>query len=379
MTTPTQLQTEFRSRMQVSDDVAYFDHAAVSPLTSAAVEAINEWTADFASRGDMNWPHWRKRVEEVRLFGARLLNADSGEVAITHSTTEGVSFVSEGFDWQPGDNVVIPNNEFPSNLYPWMHLQDKGVEVRQVPVDKGIVDINRIIETCDENTRIVACSWVGYASGYRLDLDKLANAVHEQGALLFLDAIQGLGLFPLDVKQTPVDFLSADGHKWLLGPEGAGLFYCRAEHLPKLRPSCVGWNSVQNAGDFTKNEFLLKNTADRYEAGTYNTIGNLAFRASLQTFLEFGVDAISATLKTVTDEICRRVEAETEYRIASDRTDDHWSSIIAVDVGDADPVQVREKCISKNVVLSARGGCLRLAPHVYTSEKDITQLIAALQ
>lgn len=379
MTTPTQLQSEFRSRMQVNDDVAYFDHAAVAPLTTAAVEAIAEWSSDIASRGDAHWPHWRKRVEETRLFAARLMNATPEEVALTHSTTEGIGFVSEGFDWQPGDNVVIPANEFPSNLYPWLHLKDRGVEVREVAVENGRLDLNRIAEACDDRTRIVSCSWVGYATGFRVDLDQLAEVVHDNGALLFVDAIQGLGMFPLDVRQTPIDFLSADGHKWLLGPEGAGLFYCRKELLEKLRPVSVGWNSVQQAGDFSNHDFQLKTTADRYEAGTYNMVGNLALRASLQTFLEFGVEAISETLRMVTDAVSETIEQKTPYRIASDRNDATWSGILAVDVGEDDPMAVREKCVSRGVIVSARGGFLRLAPHVYTNEEDVDQLIAALK
>ena len=142
-----------------------------------------------------------------------------------------------------------------------------------MPTDGGRLDLDRLAAACDDRTRIVSVSWVAYASGWRHDLDRLAELVHRRGALLFLDAIQGLGVFPLDVRKTPVDFLAADGHKWLLGPEGAGIFFIRREHLDRLRPVGVGWNSVRGAHDFSRIELLFKDTAARYEGGSQNVAG----------------------------------------------------------------------------------------------------------
>ena len=159
-------------------------------------------------------------MEDVRRLGAQLVGADPTEIALVRNTTEGITLVAEGYRWRPGDNVVTLDNEFPSNLYPWMNLAERGVETRRVVTDNGRVDLDRIRDACDARTRIVSVSWVGYASGWRSNLDDLAEVAHRRGALLFVDAIQGLGVFPLDVSQTPLDFLAADGHKWLLGPEG---------------------------------------------------------------------------------------------------------------------------------------------------------------
>ena len=177
-------------------------------------------------------------------LAARLIAADADEIALVRNTTEGISLVAEGFPWQAGDNVVTLDNEFPSNQYPWMNLASRGVETRRVPTDGGRVDLDRLAEACDRRTRIVSVSWVGYASGWRDRSGRAGRDGSRRGALLFVDAIQGLGAFPLDAHATGIDFLAADGHKWLLGPEGAGLLFVRREHLDRLRPLGVGWHSV---------------------------------------------------------------------------------------------------------------------------------------
>eukprot|EP00913_Durusdinium_trenchii_P010910 g10239.t1 len=268
---------------------------------------MNAWADDLAQNGDAEWGHWRKEIERVRDCAARLIGAQPSEIALIRNTTEGVHLVAEGYPWQPGDNVVVPEGEFPTNLYPWLNLAGRDVETRTVPVVDERLDLNRLHEACDERTRIVAASWVGYATGWRNDVAALAEVAHRNGALLFLDAIQGLGVFPLDVEQTPVDFLAADGHKWMLGPEGAGVLFIREEHLSLLRPLGVGWNSVRHADNFSQADLQLKPGADRYEGGSHNAAGTLAFGAALQLLLNFGIEKISHRLLDVTDSLCERL------------------------------------------------------------------------
>jgi cysteine desulfurase / selenocysteine lyase len=315
--------------------------------------------------------------EALRGLGAQVLGGDRGEIAVIRNTTEGVSLVAEGFPWQEGDNVVVPAGEFPTNLYPWLNLASRGVETRVVPSENERLDLDRLDDACDDRTRIVAASWVGYATGWRNDPAALAEIVHRHGALLFLDAIQGLGVFPLDVGRTPVDFLAADGHKWLLGPEGAGLFYIRREHLDRLRPLGVGWNSVQHAGDFTKTEFALKQNASRYEGGSYNMGGIAALASSLELLLSFGIEQVAERLLDVTDRLCERLE-ETGATIVSCREGDRRSGIVAFEPPGRDPQAVRRHCLDRGVVVNCRSGRLRVSPHAYTSDEEIDRLIAAL-
>ena len=367
----------FRQQMPVCAKWAYFDHAAVAPLSLPARTAIEEWAADLAANGDADWKRWSDRVAQVRMLAARLICADPAEIALVRNTTEGINLVAEGYPWQAGDNVVVPADEFPSNLFPWLHLRSRGVEVRQVGPGNGRLDLDALAHLCDARTRIVALSWVGYASGWRTDLAKAAEIAHQRGALLFVDAIQGLGVFPLDVTRTPIDFLSADGHKWLLGPEGAGIFFMRRALLDRLRPLGVGWNSVVHAGDFTNHELVFRDTAARYEGGSWNMPGIVGLGASLELLLEFGIDAISQRVLELTDLLCERLAGQS-CLIRSQREGEHRSGIVSFEMPGRDPFALRKQCLDRGVALSCRAGRLRASPHAYGSEADIERLMAAL-
>jgi selenocysteine lyase/cysteine desulfurase len=377
MPAPSDRWDRFREQMPVCDRWAYLDHAAVAPLSGPAGEAIAGWLREATDEGATVWPAWSRGVERARAAGARLLGAATEEIALVHSTTEGINLVAEGYRWQPGDNVVTLADEFPSNQYPWLNLADRGVETRRLPTDEGRLNPAALAAACDDRTRIVSLSWVGYATGFRHDLAAVAEVVHDRGALLFVDAIQGLGVFPLDVARTPIDFLAADGHKWLLGPEGAGLFYVRREHLARLRPLGVGWNSVVHAHDFTHIDLDLKPSAARYEGGTQNMAGFLGLAASLELLLEHGTEAIAARVLAIADLAVDRLQS-LGARVVSCREDERRSGIVAFELPGADPVDVRRRCLQAGVVVSCRAGRLRISPHAYNNDDDIGRLIEVL-
>lgn len=369
---------EFRRQMPVCANWAYFDHAAVAPLPEPARAAVARWAEEAAADGDVAWPAWARGVEELRELSARMIGAEPAEIALVRNTTEGINLVAEGFPWKPGDNVVTLADEFPSNQYPWINLADRGVETRRVPTDGGTVDLDRLAAACSHRTRIITISWVSYSSGWRNDLDRLAAIAHRCGALLFVDAIQGLGVFPLDVGGTPVDFLAADGHKWLLGPEGAGVFFARQEHLDLLRPVGVGWNSVAHAHDFGRIELIFKETAARYEGGSQNTAGMLALGASLRLLARFGPEALARRILQITDLAAKRL-AEIGAVLHSDRGPEHKSGILVFDLPGRDSEAVRRHCLERRVVLSCRAGRLRISPHAYNNTADVDRLIEALR
>lgn len=364
---------DLRYEMPVTRKWAYFDHAAVAPITRSAHGAMLHWTDQALAEGDVVWPAWNAQAEEARSLTARLINAQEEEIALVRNTTAGIALVADGFPWKSGDNVVTLANEFPSNLYPWMNLASLGVECRRVEAPDGRVDLDALAAACDQRTRIVTVSWVGYASGFRVDVDEIAQLAHERGALLFLDAIQGLGVFPLDVAQTPVDFLSADGHKWLLGPEGAGVFYCRQEHLDTLRPLGVGWNSVKHSADFTHVELDLKDSAERYEGGSQNMVGFIGLAASLKCLMHYGPARIATRLLEVTDELCEQLKSA-DATIHSSREPRHASGIVSFSIPGSDLAAVKREAIEHGIVLSYRGGRLRASPHAYTDSDDIERL-----
>jgi cysteine desulfurase / selenocysteine lyase len=375
--------TEFRRLMPVAESWAYMDHAAVAPLPGPTRDAILRWCQEASRQGDTAWPRWADQVEAARGLCARLINASPEEIAFVHNTTAGISLVAEGLPWQRGDNLVTLANEFPSNVYPWLNLAGRGVETRRVNVGPdGSVDLEAILARCDHRTRLIAVSWVGFASGWRIDVADLVRRAHERGVLVFLDAIQGLGVFPLDVAQTGIDFLAADGHKWLLGPEGAGVFYVRREHLLQLRPLGVGWNSVVHAHDFSHIALELRPTAVRYEGGSQNMVGVLALGASLQLLADLGlgpaISPVAARVLQVTDWACQRL-TEVGAHVTSSRQGDQRSGIVVFEVPGRDPERLRRACLVDRVALSCRGGRLRISPHAYTDGDDIERLVRVLE
>ncbi len=367
-----------REAMPVTRKWAYFDHAAVSPLPEPTRQITREWADHFAENGVVEWNDWHKRIEVVRELTAQRMGASTAEIALIRNTTEGISLVAEGFPWQSGDNVVVPDSEFPSNLYPWMNLADRGVEVRRVACPQGRIDPVEMAAACNERTRIVAASWVGYSTGWRADLAALADVAHQRGAMLFLDAIQGLGVLPIDVNAMGIDFLSADGHQWLLGPEGAGVLFVKEEHLARLRPLGVGWHSVQQAGDFSDQRLLLKTNASRYEGGTHNMAGYLGLAASLQLTAGFSSDVIATRLKEVTDLCCEQLES-IGGQVVSCREEEHWSGIIACEFAGRTGSVLQRACLREQVVVNTREGRLRISPHLYTDATDIDRLIEVLR
>lgn len=372
------LAATFRHAMPVTERWAYFDHAAVAPLPRPAAEKMQRFAVECALEGDTLWPTWSAGAEEARRSAARLINADPTEIALIPSTTMGISYIAEGWPWQPGDNVVLPADEFPSNQYPWLNLRTRGVEVRRVEMPATHLDLDRLNAACDARTKIVSLSWVGYANGWRTNLADALAIAHRHGAKLFVDAIQGLGAFPLDVTSIPLDFLAADSHKWLLGPEGAGFAFIRREHLDTLRPIGVGWNSVPGGYDYTTIKDVWKPLASRYEGGALNMPGFLAMGESLKLLLELGPANIGQRIVEYTTELA----AELAQRGATIHTrrdqPDHSSGIVTFTLPDQDPMLVRQRCLERGVVLSVRGGRLRIAAHGYNNAEDSDRLWNAL-
>ncbi len=369
---------EFRRQMPVATRWAYFDHAAVSPLPAPTQAAITRWLQQASTEGDVAWPHWANHLEQLRDRFAALLGADREEIALVPNTTTGINIVSQGVPWQPGDNVVTLADEFPSNQYPWLVLTQRGVEVRRVPAEQGVVDLSRLAAACDRHTRVVTISWVGYASGWRNDLEAAAEIAHRCGAKFLVDAIQALGVFPLDVREVPIDFLAADGHKWLLGPEGAGVFYVRGELLDWLQPVGIGWNSVVHCTDFSRIDLKLKPSAGRYEGGSMNMVGLIGLKSSLELLWNIGIDRLAQRILHLTDLACERLESA-GATVISNRQPEHKSGIVSFQMPGIDMQTARQRCLENGVVLSCRNGRLRISPHAYNNADDIDRLIEALE
>ncbi len=374
---------EFRQRMPVCEKYAYFDHAAVAPITRAAADAVARWTHQALYQGDVPWLEWAAELQKCRTAAAELLNASPEEIALVPNTTLGIHYIATGIRWKPGDRVVAVANEFPSNLLAWKQLAEQGVEIALYqPESDGKIDLSKLLELVNAKTRLVAISWVGFATGFRIDPQVLADEVHRRGALLLLDAIQGLGVFALDTQVAEVDFAVADGHKWLLGPEGAGVLYIRKLHLEALKPVGVGWNSVTGSFSFAATDLNWRPSAARYEGGSHSMPGFIGFSASLKEMAEMR----QKYGKSIWEE-CVLENANYAYQlllaagaeVSYPSTRDHRSGIISFRWSDEDPSQTRLRCLRAGVVLSCRLGRLRISPHGYNNEEDCHRLIEALK
>jgi selenocysteine lyase/cysteine desulfurase len=375
------LPDSLRACMPIAERTVYFDHAAVAPLPGPTRDAMQQWLAEATEQGDVVWPQWAARVERLRQTAAQLIGAQEREIALVPNTTTGISLIAEGYPWCDGDNVVTLANEFPSNQYPWINLASRGVEYRRVSVEGGIVDLDRVRAACDERTRIVSVSWVGYATGWRIDVPQIAELCRRRGCLLFVDAIQGLGVFPMDVRAAGVDFLAADGHKWMLGPEGAGILFVKHEHLNRLRPLGCGWNSVVAGADYSRIELELRDSAARYEGGSCNMAGLIGLGASLDLLAAQGLSSTASPLAdqvlAVTDHACERL-LKLGASLLAPRTGQHRSGIVTFQLPGHEANDIRRHLAAQGIVVRCRAGGVRISPHAYNTLAEVDRLIDAL-
>jgi selenocysteine lyase/cysteine desulfurase len=367
-----------RTEFPVTRKWAFLDHAAVAPLTAPAQQAMAAWAADLTENGHVNERAWNERVEDVRRLAGRLLNADPLDIAFVKNTSEGIGIVAEGFPWKSGDNMITATEEYPANVYPWMNLANRGVEVRLVQSRDSRIWLDDIVKAIDDRTRIVSLSMIEFASGFRNDLDAIGGLCRQRDVYFFVDAIQGLGVFPIDVRQTPIDFLAADGHKWLLGPEGAGIFYVRRELIDLLHPVGIGWNSVINSRDFSRIDFRLKPHAGRWESGSLNVAGIAALGASMALLLEIGIDKVAARVLELTDHLCARAEAAGLTVYSSRQTSDK-SGIVSLIPASGEVRGLVRRCREQGIVINQRAGRLRVSPHCYNTTDELDRTLEALK
>ncbi len=341
----------------------FFDHAKVSPLPRRVCDAINAFTNDACKNGTRNYKKWMEEVERVRGKFALLINGDVDEVAFIKNTSEGISIVANGLDWKTGDNVVIPDIEFPANVYPWWNLRRFGVETRMVKSKDGRVVFDDLIKQIDKRTRIVSVSSVECNSGFRNDLNRIGAFCRENSVLFCVDAIQSLGVLEMDVKRDNIDFLSADGHKWMLSVEGLGGFYISKNVLEKIYPVTVGWDSVVDAWDFMNYDFTFRPDAKRFEEGSFNTMSIFALGAALDLLEGVGIDSIQSGVLLQGDYLMEGLQKR-DIKILNSRLQRERSGIISYEM-ESDPKIFSSYMLENNISLTVRNGLVRLSPHFY--------------
>jgi len=369
----------FRAELPVTGHCAYLNHAGTGPLSRRGAERMAALADTVSRTGDRVWSERQREVERVRGMAARLLGArEAHEVAFVENTSTALSMVAQGLDWQAGDNVVGAALEFPSNVYPWMQLADKGVEYRRAEERDGRIDPGELLSLIDERTRMLALSWVQYASGFRSDLALLGRACRERGVLFVVDVIQGLGALPLDVERDLVDVAAASSHKWLLGVEGLGLLYVSDRVVEQLRPARSGWRSMRDTFKWTDYSLSWNDGAKRFESGTLNAYGIVALGGSLEILLEAGAEALERRVLALADRAARGL-ADLGFSLVSSRAPGETSGIVAATHPRLNPSELVRRLDGKDIVLAARVGRLRFSSHFYNTEEEIDRALAALQ
>ncbi len=363
----------------VTGKCVYLNHAGVGPLSRRAAERMRRLAEWVSCTGDRFWVDRQQEAERVRELGARLLGArEVHEVAFVENTSSGLSLVAEGLDWREGDNVVGAAFEFPSNVYPWMSLADRGVEYRRAAERDGRIDPEELLSLIDDRTRMLALSWVQYASGFRSDLERLGRACRERDVLFVVDVIQGLGALALDVERDLVDVAVASAHKWLLGPEGIGLLYVSDRVVERLRPARSGWRSMRDPFQWTDYDLTWGDGAKRFESGSLNVYGIVALGGSLEILLEAGAGTIEPWVLGLTERAARGL-ADLGFAVVSSRAPGETSGIVtAVPPEGHGATDLVKRLNEQDVILAARAGRVRIAPHLYNTEEEVDRCLEVL-
>lgn len=363
----------------VTGKCIYLNHAGVGPLSRRAAERMRMLAEWVSCTGDRFWVDRQQEAERVRELGARLLGArEVHEVAFVENTSSGLSLVAEGLDWREGDNVVGAAFEFPSNVYPWMSLADRGVEYRRAAERDGRIDPEELLSLVDDRTRMLALSWVQYASGFRSDLERLGRACRERDVLFVVDVIQGLGALALDIERDLVDVAVASAHKWLLGPEGIGLLYVSDRVVERLRPARSGWRSMRDPFQWTDYDLTWGDGAKRFESGSLNVYGIVALGGSLEILLEAGAGTIEPWVLGLTGRAARGL-ADLGFAVVSSRAPGETSGIVtAVPPEGHGATDLVKRLNEQDVVLAARAGRVRIAPHLYNTEEEVDRCLEVL-
>ena len=363
----------WRDEFPVTKELVYLHHAGVAPLCRPAAEAMKRLADDALGFGSLHYDQWMAAYEGLRQAAARLIGAHRDEIATVKNTSEGLATIALGVDWRAGDRVVGFQEEFPANFFPWKRLERKGVAVEWLsaadPLDR--------IDEAARGARLLAISFVQYLSGRRADLEAIGEICHRHGCLFVVDAIQGLGAFPIDVRKAHIDALAADGHKWLLGPEGCGVLYVRKELQDAIEPVEFGWTNVANYSDYADRDMTLRRDAGRYECGTLNTIGCYGLRAAIEFLLEVGIDRIAPQVQALGDQIAAGVAAK-GYQTLGARTPGTGAGIVSFRKEGLDSRVVVSKLKEKGIVAAPRQGWVRASPHFYISPEDIERVVAEL-
>lgn len=369
------LQDEFA----LADGLRYLNHAAVAPWPKRATRAVQSFAEENLHLGARDYPDWLIVERRLRERLARLLNSTTtADIALVKNTSEALSFVAFGLDWATGDQVVISDQEFPSNRVVWEALKRFGVDVRQVSLDVPDPE-GALLASCGPRTRLMSISAVQYASGLRLDLQRLGHGCRQSGVLFCVDAIQQLGALPFDAQAIDCAFAMADGHKWMLGPEGLGVFYCRSDLREQLKLHEYGWHMLEHPGDYDRVDWEPSRTARRFECGSPNMLGAMALEASLSLLEEVGMEQVAQGLGERMQWLQEGLARIPGVQLLSPPNPARRAGILSFRLDGWENQALFERLRAEQVVCAQRGGGIRFSPHFYTQPRVIEETLSLLR
>jgi selenocysteine lyase/cysteine desulfurase len=370
------IYNEFSNEFNQIPSLIYLNHAAVAPWPRRTAQAVAAFAEENATMGARNYNRWLATERALREQLRTLLNAPhSDDIALLKNTSEGLSVIAHGLNWLAGDNVVISNEEFPSNCIVWESLKDRGVELREADLRSGTSPEDALLGLVNDRTRLLAVSSVQYASGIRLDLQRLGGYCRTHDKLFCVDAIQSLGVLPMDAQNIHADFVVADGHKWMLGPEGVAVFFCRAALREQMRLHQFGWHMIEQAGDYEHREWQPARSARRFECGSPNMLGIHALHASLSLLLEIGMDVVSHLALDNAEYLLDRLGRLHQLQLVTPTASDRYAGIITFRHQHADPALLWQYLSERGIVCAQRGGGIRLSPHFYSKKDHLRNVV----
>ncbi len=360
-----------------TENLIYLNHAAVAPWprrTRDVVAAFAEQNMEF---GAQHYPHWLGVELRLRDKLARLINAPTADdITLVKNTSEALSFVAYGLDWQTGHNIVSSDQEFPSNRIVWESLEQYGVELRKVDLNSAVTPEDALMQRCDKNTHLLTISSVQYATGLRMDLERLGQFCRDNNILFCVDAIQSIGALKTDVQAIQADFVMADGHKWMLAPEGLGVFYCRAGLRKALKLHQYGWHMVDKIGDYDREEWQASDSGRRFECGSPNMLAIHALERSIGLLLELGPDAIEHALLQRSQHLIKSIHSDARLRLLTPQESSRHAGIVTFKVEGVDHQALYQHLMQHDIICAHRGGGIRFSPNFYT---PLSQLDEALE
>ncbi len=369
------------SQFPQDPELCYLNHAAVSPWPACTEQAIAKFARENVYSGAQHYPQWLKIEQQLRERLAQLIGISAThEIALAKNTSEALSIIAYGIAWQAGDEVIISNQEFPSNRIVWESLSHLGVEVKTANIDEQ-APLEAIKQLIGPKTRLVSISSVQYASGIVTDLTSLSKLCKAQQCLLCVDAIQSLGALPFDQNTIDADFIVADGHKWMMAAEGLALFYVKGRHIEALKLHQYGWHMVEQRGNYDTLTWVPAKDAKRFECGSPNMLGAYALHASLGLLLDIGIDNIHRAILERTHYLkIQLTSIEGLSFISPDEQEQALQSgIICFCIAGVDSASLYQQLMSRKIICANRGGGVRFSPHFYTSKQVIDRAIEVLR